>query len=123
MSFLRKLFAPPDPKSMKILNDVEGLIEALHYLDIGVRVQAAEALGEICDPRAVEDLMVTTLKDRDERMRKTSAVALKQISAKQEDPEFQTQLVKALKIAQTDKLETIRQAATEALDIFNQPSE
>jgi HEAT repeat protein len=58
------LFGPPDVDRLKEKGDVKGLIKALQYRKLGwVREQAAWALGEIGDPRAVTPL-VDLLTDR-----------------------------------------------------------
>jgi HEAT repeat protein len=54
---------------------VEPLIAALKHKDSDVRKVAAEALGEIKDPRAVEPL-IAALKDKDSDVRKAAAEAL-----------------------------------------------
>ncbi|MGZ6266880.1 MAG: HEAT repeat domain-containing protein [Candidatus Limnocylindrales bacterium] len=51
------LFGPPDVAKLKAKGDVPGLIKALGYdADPSVRRDAAAALGELGDPRAVEPL-------------------------------------------------------------------
>ncbi len=57
---------------------VEHLITALKHADWNVRERAAEALGEIKDPRAVEPL-IATLEDADSRVRSSVAKALGEI--------------------------------------------
>jgi len=69
------LFEPPDVERLKAEGDVKGLIEALSYgEDLHVRWDAAEALGQIGDARALEPL-VAALKD----IRWAVASALKEI--------------------------------------------
>lgn len=55
-------FFKPNIKKMKAKGDVEGLIEALKHKDWRVQWDAAEALGEVGDARAVEPL-IQALKD------------------------------------------------------------
>lgn len=55
-------FSKPNVKKLTQRKDVEGLIKALTDKDWGVRGEAAEALGEIKDARAVEPL-IQALKD------------------------------------------------------------
>ena len=64
------LFGPPDVEKMKAKRDVDGLIKALQYKRMRntgivefdntapVRKQAADALGELGDARAIEPLIV-----------------------------------------------------------------
>ena len=60
------IFGPPNVEKMKAKRNVKGLIKALGYQkDYKVRRDAAEALGQIGDARAVEGLTVK-LKDREE---------------------------------------------------------
>ena len=48
------LFGPPDVGKLKVKLDLDGLIRALNYeKDWRVRASAAEALGEIKDPRTI----------------------------------------------------------------------
>ena len=55
MSFLQRLFGPPNVKELESKGDVEGLIKALGYKkDRQVQFGAARALGKIGDARAVE---------------------------------------------------------------------
>ncbi len=73
------LFGPPDVNKLKVKCDVTGLIKALNYEDSAdVRMNAATALGELRDSRAVDPL-ITTLKDKDIEVRRKSATALGQI--------------------------------------------
>ena len=103
------LFGSPNVDKMLAKKKVIGLIKALDYKkDVGVRQRAAEALGQIDDPRAVAPLiaalhdqeqcvrdaalnvlgdmgeravkpLIATLKDEDETIRKEAATALGQI--------------------------------------------
>jgi HEAT repeat protein len=58
MSFLRKLFGPPNVKEMIERKDTDGLIKALKYKkDAKVRRRAAEGLGKVGDPAGVEALI------------------------------------------------------------------
>ena len=88
---------------------VEPLIAALKdkdSKDSDVRQAAAEALGEIKDPRAVEPL-IAALKDGDSDVRKAAAKALGEIK----DPRAVEPLIAALKDAKW----RVREAAAEAL--------
>jgi HEAT repeat protein len=72
---------------------VNGLIKALRYRkDEGVRQAAAEVLGKIGDPRAVEPL-IAALKDAEWRVRAAAAYALGKIK----DPRAVEPLIAALK--------------------------
>ena len=50
-------FLGPNVEKMKAKRDVEGLIKAFEHKDWRVRWDAAEALGEVGDARAVETLI------------------------------------------------------------------
>lgn len=64
------LFGPPDIKKLKATGNVKGLVKALGYKkDSGVRITAAQALGDIGDTRAVEQLMAAL---GDEKTRATA---------------------------------------------------
>lgn len=72
MSFL----SPPNVQKLKDERDVPGLIKALRYLlKSDVRKAAAEALGSLADPRAVQPL-VEALKDDREEVAQAAAQAL-----------------------------------------------
>ena len=67
----------PDIKKMEKEKDVEGLIEALRHEDnYYVRIDAAKALGEIGDKRAVEPL-IQALKDEKPEVRLAAVSALR----------------------------------------------
>jgi len=53
---MRGLFKPNIEK-MKIKKDTEGLIKALSNKDYGIKIEAAEALGEIGDKKAIDALV------------------------------------------------------------------
>jgi HEAT repeat protein len=70
------LFGPPNIDKMKAKRDVQGLIKALSYLkDSSVRWNAASALGELGDSRAVEQL-IAALRDESFVVRENVARAL-----------------------------------------------
>ena len=72
-------FGPPDVDKMKEKKNVKGLIKALGYpKDYQVRKFASEALGEIGDAQAVEQL-IAALKDEEVQVRKFAAKALGKI--------------------------------------------
>ena len=58
----------PNVIKLAAKKDIEGLIKALKDKDSDVREEAAEALGEIGDDRAVEPL-TKALKDEDSSVR------------------------------------------------------
>jgi len=87
-------------------------IEALKDEDEGVRLAAAEALGEIKSPEAVPHL-IEALKDEDEDVRWAAALALGEIKS----PEAVPHLIEALK----DEDEGVRSAAAWALGEFKSP--
>jgi HEAT repeat protein len=107
MSFLQGLFGPPNIEKLEAKRDVRGLIKALSYKKDWKKVpqKAAEALGRIRDPRAVEQL-IAALKDEEIGVREAAAKALGEIS----DPRAVEPLIAALR----DK--EVREAAAKALD-------
>ncbi|MHC1588990.1 MAG: HEAT repeat domain-containing protein, partial [Methermicoccaceae archaeon] len=69
----------PDVNELREKKDVEGLIGALSYKrGWHVRMTAAESLGEIKDPRAVDPL-IRALRDEDSGVRWSAAAALGEI--------------------------------------------
>jgi len=79
MSFLQKLFGPPNLKELESKGDVKGLIKALGYKkDKQVQFGAARALGEIGDARTVKPL-IAALEDEDKGVGMAAARALRQI--------------------------------------------
>ncbi len=85
---------------------VEPLLKALDKFEPPARKAAAEALGNIGDPRAVDPLM-KALSSSDFGIRKAAAEALGKIG----DP----QAIPALIEAQSDKFKMVRDAAEQAL--------
>jgi len=70
------LFGPPNVRNLTAKRDVKGLIKALTYRgDLSVRRDAAHALGELGDERAVEPLLAR-LKDSVWMVRAAAAWAL-----------------------------------------------
>jgi bilin biosynthesis protein len=68
-------FGTQDVQEMKEKRDVDELIKALGYKkDSGVRRDAAEALGEVGDSRAVEPL-IRALNDEDSLVRRDAEEA------------------------------------------------
>ena len=73
---------PSNVKELKASKNVKGLIEALENEDWYVRMCAAVVLGEIGDKRAMEPL-TSALKDRSRDIRRSTAMALEKIKAKE----------------------------------------
>lgn len=75
------IFGPPNIEKMKAKKNVKGLIKALDssYKD-RVRIDAAEALGQIGDPKAIEALEVSLMNDE---VGKAAAEALGNIGGQQ----------------------------------------
>ena len=69
------LFGPPNIAQMEAKRDAQGLIKALAYKDVAIRIAAADALAPLKDPLAVEPL-AALLKDDDTRVRLASVAAL-----------------------------------------------
>ena len=80
-------------------NDVGELIKALGNNDEGMRRGAAEALGKLGDPIAVDPL-ITVLRDEDSGVRRNAAEALGEIG----DARASEALIKALR----DEYEMVR---------------
>jgi HEAT repeat protein len=93
---------------------VKPLIEALSDEYYGVCMAAAEALGRIGDPRAVEPLIVALKNGGWYMIRKAAAEALGRIG----DPRAVEPLIPVLK----DEYFKVREAATEALIKIGAPS-
>ena len=66
----------PNVKKLKGKQDIGGLLRALQYRkEDSVRWEAADALGELEDPVAINSL-IQALEDRHWRVRSSAAVAL-----------------------------------------------
>jgi HEAT repeat protein len=77
MSFFG-LFGPPNIEKLKAKKDVGGLIKALAYYEESVAIDAAKALGDLRDRRAVEPLLsiVKGGRDTNYHLRAAAAMAL-----------------------------------------------
>ena len=101
-------FGPPDIAKLKAKKDIAGLVKVLvHPKDRSLAVPAADALGEIRNPRAVP-LLITALGDEDWKLRASAAEALGKIG----DPRAAQPLIAILVDSQWD----VRSAAGKALD-------
>jgi HEAT repeat protein len=69
------LFGPPNVAQLEAKRDIQGLIKALAFKDTSIRIAAAEALGALRDPLAVEHLIVA-LKDENPGVRRACILAL-----------------------------------------------
>ena len=106
------LFGPPNIKKMKAKKDIPALIKALEYQkDWTVRRQAAQALGEIGDTRAVAPL-IAMLKDEQQFVRQAVMEALAAIG---------TLAVEPLMTAVTSKHHQTEIAAVVILGIIKDP--
>ncbi len=91
MSFLKR-FGPPNIDKMQAKGDVEGLIDALGYdkgnrrKSVTVRKDAAKALGELGDERAVEPLIDALTQEVDIGVSDTISVALGKIGSPAVEP-------------------------------------
>jgi len=102
------LFGPPDIQKLKEERNINKLINALLYKKLDVVIKdAAEALGEIGDPRAVEPL-IATMKDINIDWRHKAVEALGKIG--------DIRAVEPLIAAMNDKNEQVRRAAATALE-------
>lgn len=94
---------------------VGALIETLSDANAGVRVVAAQSLGQIQDPRAITALSKALKEDTDARVRQAAAEALGEIDDNRAVPA----LVDALKV---EKIASVRRAIVEALGEIDDPS-
>jgi HEAT repeat protein len=69
------LFGPPNIAQLEAKRDIQGLIKALTYKEPAVKIAAADALGPIRDPLAVEPL-AELLSDSDAGVRRAAVRAL-----------------------------------------------
>jgi len=69
------LFGPPNIAQLEAKRDIQGLIKALSYKDPGVKIAAADALGPVGDPMAVEPL-AELIRDEDAGVRRAAVRAL-----------------------------------------------
>lgn len=107
------LFGPYNVRKLKAKRDVEGLIEALGYKkNKKVRRNAARALGQIGDPRAVEPLSAA-LKDKEHDVVRAAVGALGQIG-----PCAVRSLIAALK----HERQWVREAAVKQLAEIGTPA-
>ena len=81
MGIFDRLFKP-NVKMLQKMKYVKGLIKALRYKDWSVRREAAEALGEIGDLRAIKPLYEIIMSDRDKDVRERAAEALGKLADK-----------------------------------------
>jgi HEAT repeat protein len=112
--FSMGLFGPPNIEKMKAKGDVNGLIKALaHQTNSHVRCDAAKALGELKDTRAVEPLLLM-LKDENYDVRESAVRALGSIG----DVRVIEPLVTIAELPMlrgNKQYEKVREAASEAL--------
>lgn len=122
MELLRELFRMPDPKKLTRLEDVKGLIRALHYLDVNVRQGAAAGLAEIGDLSAVEPLIVA-LKDPDERVRRAVRTALLQVLSRLKgSPEHEPALAQLRRSQAQENHPFLLQTVSEAIQLMETPT-
>lgn len=100
------LFGPPDIPKLQRTRNVKGLIRALRHRDTAIREDAADALGDLKDGRAVMPL-IAALNDAGDFVREAAVEALgEMIDYRAVEP-----LISALK----DRKKNVRRAAVEVL--------
>jgi hypothetical protein len=112
MGFLEGIGGKPNVQSLKEKGDVEGLVRALSNKDPWVRCQAARALGELRDQRAVAPLLRIAESDTEPRVRTYAVEALTNFR----DQRSVTVLIGALDNP------GLRDKAAESLGAINDPS-
>jgi HEAT repeat protein len=113
LAFFMASPSPPSIERLRANKNIKGLIKALGYRDSQswretyvVRKDAAQALGQLGDVRAVEPL-ITALTDGDRTVREAAAQALGQLG--------DVRAVEPLITALTDSATTVRETAAQAL--------
>jgi len=97
----------PDISAMIQMRDVEGLIKALKHKKWNIRRDAAKALGEIGDTRAVGPFIQAILKEKDDDVKWNAIEALVKVG----DEMVVESFIQALK----GKVNDVRWNALEAL--------
>jgi HEAT repeat protein len=100
------LFGPPNIAALEAKRDVTGLIKALAYKDPAVKIAAADALGPLRDPLAVEALG-ELVKDPDTGVRRAAVRALAARGG--------ARVVPAMLAAMQDPDPGVREAASQAV--------
>lgn len=70
----------PDIARLKARGDINGLIHAMGYEDLNLRMEAMDALGDLAEPRAIDPL-IEVLKEEDYTLRMCASNALRKIGA------------------------------------------
>jgi HEAT repeat protein len=150
------LFGPPNIEKLKANRDINGLIKALsykkesiEYKHTQVREAAAQALGEIGDPRAINALiaalpdksirpavvealgkfkdasilepLVNALKDTNQAVTGAAASALGRLSTRPQNDALRTRAVQLLIVALKDSSSAVRSQAAELLGTLHSP--
>lgn len=100
-------FGGPDVRALAARGDVRGLIRALRHRDTSVRRTAADALGTVGDPGAVEALAAAAVGDPEWTVRHSAVSAMRSVG--------DARAVPALVQALSDPMSSVAQAAAFAL--------
>lgn len=118
--FLSSMFGPPDVEKLKANGDISGLIHALEYAPDGskchsdLRREAARALGETGDARAIRPLVNTIMNDFEKEVRFAAAKALCEIK----DEQVITTLIGMIKDVQGYDNNVVRSIIESGLEKF-----
>lgn len=82
------LLGPPNVEKLKAKRNVKGLIRALTHEDAAIRLDAAKALGELGDPRAVDPLVALIVSETYSSVQRAAAIALGALESEEAVPKL-----------------------------------
>jgi HEAT repeat protein len=113
MSFISKIFGPPDVDKLLKKNDVKGLIKAVDYKDSEVRKNAVLAMKNVEDRRVVDALIIVMKNDKDSFVRCKAAYVLE--VKKLESVEDERVVSALIEVLKNDKDDNVRGSVAIAL--------